>query len=186
MPAYLNGPMAINANEIFSRHHKENKLSAAQREMIDENTEFVRTMEESIELNSVRYPCIIISANGMASGGRALHHLKTLLPNPRNSAVFAGFQALGTRGDALVNGAESVKIHGEYWPVKAEGYNLKSLSAHGDYDEILQWLGAGSLKPEKVYRTHGEAVASDVVRKQVRDRFGWSVEVAELFDDLDV
>lgn len=86
--------MAIESTEIFSRHHKEHKLSAAQREMIDENTEFVRTVEESIELNSVHYPCIIISASGMASGGRVLHHLKTLLPNPWNSVVFQGSRRL--------------------------------------------------------------------------------------------
>ncbi|MBL3554941.1 MULTISPECIES: MBL fold metallo-hydrolase RNA specificity domain-containing protein [Marinobacter] len=186
MPVYLNSPMAIKATEIFSRHHKEHKLNAAQCEMIDEHTEFVRTVDESIELNSVRYPCIIISASGMASGGRVLHHLKTLLPNPRNSIVFAGFQAPGTRGDALVNGAESVKIHGEYWPVKAEVYNLDSMSAHGDYEEILQWLEAGSLKPEKVYVTHGEIVASDVMRKRISEKFGWDTEVPELFDEASI
>jgi len=186
MPIYLNSPMAIKATEIFSRHHKEHKLSAAQCGMIDENTELVRTVAESIELNSVRYPCMIVSASGMASGGRVLHHLKTLLPNPRNSIVFAGFQTPGTRGDALVKGAESVKIHGEYWPVKAEVHNLESLSAHGDYNEILQWLGAGSLNPQKVYITHGEALASDVMRKRVRDRFGWDVDVAELFEEVEI
>ncbi|WP_434049443.1 MBL fold metallo-hydrolase RNA specificity domain-containing protein [Marinobacter salarius] len=128
--------------------------------MIDENTEFVRTVEESIELNSVRLPCIIISASGMASGDRVLHHLKTLRPNPRNSLVLAGSQALVTRRDTSVNGAESMKIYGEYWPVKAEVYNPDSLSAHGDYKEISQCLGAGTLKPEKVYVTHGETLKS--------------------------
>lgn len=98
MPVYLNSTMAIKATEIFSQHHKEHKLSAAQCEMIDENIEFVRTVEESVELNSVRYPCIAISASGMASGGRVLHHLKTLLPYPRNSVVFAEFQAPATPG----------------------------------------------------------------------------------------
>jgi metallo-beta-lactamase family protein len=134
----------------------------------------------------VRYPCIIVSASGMASGGRVLHHLKTLLPNPRNSVVFAGFQAPGTRGDALVNGAESVKIHGEHWPVKAEIHNMSSLSAHGDYKEILAWLDQGQLDPGKVYITHGEPVAADVMRKRVRDQFGWDVEVAELFEEVEV
>lgn len=95
-------------------------------------------------------------------------------------------QAPGTRGDALVNGAESVKIHGEYWPVKAEIYNMDSLSAHGDYTEILEWLVQGSLQPEKVYLTHGEMVASDVMRKRIAERFGWEVEVAELFDEVGV
>lgn len=186
MPVYLNSPMAIRATEIFVRHHKEHKLDQAQCELIDENTEYVRTVDESIELNARRYPCIIVSASGMASGGRVLHHLKTLLPHPRNSIVFAGFQAPGTRGDLLINGADSVKIHGEYWPVKAEIYNIGSLSAHGDYREMLDWLGQGSLKPDRVYISHGEPVASDVMRKRIRERFGWETEVPELFEEVDV
>jgi len=186
LPVYLNSPMAIKATEIFCKHHKEHKLNTSQCELIDDKTEFVRTVDQSIELDSVRYPCIIISASGMASGGRVLHHLKTLLPNPRNSIVFAGFQAPGTRGDALVNGAESVKIHGEYWPVKADIYNLDSMSAHGDYNEILEWLEQGSLKPEKVYVTHGEMVASDVMRKRIAEKFGWDAEVPELFEEVEI
>lgn len=186
LPVYLNSPMAIKATEIFCKHHKEHKLNGAQCELIDDKTQFVRTVEESIELDAARYPCIIISASGMASGGRVLHHLKTLLPNPRNSVVFAGFQAPGTRGDALVNGAESVKIHGEYWPVKAEIHNLDSMSAHGDYQEILQWLEQGNLKPEKVYVTHGEAVASDTMRKRITEKFGWNAEVPDLFEEVEI
>lgn len=186
LPVYLNSPMAIKATEIFCKHHKEHKLSAAQCELMDDKTEFVRTVDESIELNNVRFPCIIISASGMASGGRVLHHLKTLLPNPRNSVVFAGFQAPGTRGDALVNGADDVKIHGEYWPVKAEIHNIDSLSAHGDYAEILEWLGQGKLTPEKVYITHGEQLASDIMRKRVCEQFGWDVEVPELFEEVEI
>ena len=186
LPVYLNSPMAIKATEIFCRHHKEHKLSGADCELIDDKTEFVRTVEASIELDAVRYPCIIISASGMASGGRVLHHLKSLLPNYRNSVIFAGFQAPGTRGDALVNGADKVKIHGEYWPVKAEIYSLDSMSAHGDYKEILNWLEQGSLKPQKVYITHGEMVASDTMRKHISETFGWDVEVPELFEEVEI
>ena len=186
LPVFLNSPMAIKATEIFCRHHKEHKLSNAQCRLIDSNTEFVRTVEESIRLGSARYPCVIISASGMASGGRVLHHLKTLLPNGRNSIVFAGFQAPGTRGDALVNGAESVKIHGEYWPVRAEVINLDSLSAHGDYEEILDWLGQGSLKPSRVFVTHGEKMASDLMRRRIGERFGWNVEVPDWLGEVDV
>ncbi|MCK7542800.1 MBL fold metallo-hydrolase [Marinobacter bryozoorum] len=186
LPVYLNSPMAIRATEIFCRHHKEHRLNQAQCELIDDNTHFVRSVEESIELTTKKFPAIIISASGMASGGRVLHHLKMLLPNPRNSIVFAGFQAPGTRGDAMVNGAESVKIHGEYWPVKAEVHNLDSLSAHGDYQEILEWLGQGQLKPDQVYITHGEMLAADVMRKRVHERFGWDCEVPELFQEVEV
>lgn len=186
LPVFLNSPMAIRATEIFCRHNREHRLTQAQCEIIDQDTHFVRTVEESIELDAVRYPCIIVSASGMASGGRVLHHLKTLLPNPRNSIVFAGFQAPGTRGDALVHGADSVKIHGEYWPVRAEVYNLDSLSAHGDYEEILTWLDQGSLKPDMVYVTHGEMVASDIMRKRIHERFGWEAEVPELYAEVEV
>ncbi len=186
LPVFLNSPMAIKATEIFCRHHKEHKLSDADCRLIDANTEFVRTVEESIRLDSARYPCVIISASGMASGGRVLHHLKTLLPNPRNSVIFAGFQAPGTLGDALVNGADAVKIHGDYWPVKADVHNLDSLSAHGDYEEILEWLGQGSLQPDKVYVTHGEAVASDLMRRRIHERFGWSARVPDLFEEVSI
>lgn len=186
LPVYLNSPMAIRATEIFCRHHKEHRLNQAQCELIDDNTHFVRSVDESIELTTKKFPAIIISASGMASGGRVLHHLKMLLPNPRNSIIFAGFQAPGTRGDAMVNGVESIKIHGEYWPVKAEIHNLDSLSAHGDYAEILEWLGQGQLTPEKVYITHGEMLAADVMRKRVHERFGWDCETPELFQEVEI
>ncbi|GGY74940.1 MBL fold metallo-hydrolase RNA specificity domain-containing protein [Marinobacter zhanjiangensis] len=186
LPVYLNSPMAIRATEIFSRHHKEHRLSQAQCGLIDENTRFVRTVEQSIELTTKKFPAVIISASGMASGGRVLHHLKMLLPNPRNSIIFAGFQAPGTRGDAMVNGVESVKIHGEYWPVKAEIHNLDSLSAHGDYEEILTWLEQGQLTPDHVYITHGELVAADEMRKHIRERLGWNTKVPELYDEVEI
>ncbi len=186
LPVYLNSPMAIRATEIFCRHHREHRLNEAQCELIDDRTHFVRTVEESIDLVNKKFPAVIISASGMASGGRVLHHLKALLPNPRNSIVFAGFQAPGTRGDAMVNGAESVKIHGEYWPVKAEVHNLESLSAHGDYEEILEWLSQGQLKPDKVYVTHGEMLAADVMRKRIRDRFGWDCKAPDLFEEVEI
>jgi metallo-beta-lactamase family protein len=140
--------------------------------MIDENTDFVRTADETIELNSVRYPCATISASGKASGGSGLHHLKTLLPNPRNCIVCARFQAPGTRENELVNGAESEKIHGEHWPVKVETHNLDSLSAHGYFEEILNWIVKGPLKPEKAYITHGEVVTSEVMGRRIRDHLG--------------
>lgn len=186
LPVYLNSPMAIKATEIFCHFHKEHRLTAEQCALIDDQTTYVRTVEESIDLNSKRFPSVIVSASGMASGGRVLHHLKTLLPNPRNSIVFAGFQAPGTRGDALVNGADRVKIHGEYWPVKAEIVNLDTLSAHGDYQEILDWLGQGNLTPERVYITHGEPLASDVMRKRVEECFSWAAEVPDLYETVDI
>ncbi|MEQ5835037.1 MBL fold metallo-hydrolase [Marinobacter sp. NFXS9] len=186
VPVFLNSPMAIRATEIFCHFHKEHRLTPEQCALIDDHTTYVRTVDESIALNRRRSPCVIVSASGMASGGRVLHHLKTLLPDPRNSVIFAGFQAPGTRGDALVSGVERVKIHGEYWPVKAEILNIDTLSAHADYQEILDWLGQGRLKPEQVYLTHGEPLASDLMRRRIEERFGWKADVPDLYEVVSI
>ena len=186
LPVYLNSPMAIRATEIFCRFHQLHKLSKAECEQMDDSTHFVRTVEESIELNRSKFPAVIISASGMASGGRVLHHLKTLLPNHRNSIVFAGFQAVGTRGDALVNGASRVKIHGEYYPVKATIHNLDALSAHADYNEILAWLKGFRKPPRHTFVTHGEPSAADAMRVHIQDELGWKVSVPEYLDEINL
>lgn len=186
VPVYLNSPMAISATEVFHRHHGEHRLNAEQCRDIDAGTIYVRTVEEAIELTGRRLPAIIISASGMASGGRVLHHLKALLPNHRNSVLFAGYQAPGTRGDAMVNGADRIKIHGEYFPVKASVHNLDSLSAHGDYEELLAWLQQSHITPIKVFVTHGEPRAADAMRKHLKERLGWDAEVPELFSEVEL
>ena len=116
----------------------------------------------------------------MASGGRVLHHLKSLVSKNQNSVVFLGFQAPGTRGDAMVNGTKHIKIHGNYLPVEASIYHLDSLSAHGDYEDILFWLGASEIHPKKVFVTHGEPAAADAMRLHLQDRFHWNATVPEL------
>lgn len=179
LPIFLNSPMAITATEIYCRHNKEHKLSASQCAEIDQGTHFVRTPEESIELNGSAFPSVIISASGMASGGRVLHHLKNLLPHHQHSIVFIGFQAPGTRGDTLVSGASEVKIHGQYYPVKAEVYHSGSLSAHGDYQEILDWLRASKISPKQVFVTHGERSASDSMRMKIKEQLGLTACVPE-------
>ncbi len=182
MPVYLNSPMAIRATEIFFSLHDEHKLSKEDCEKMDHITHYVKTVEESIELNNRKYPGIIISASGMASGGRVLHHLKTLVGDARNSVLFLGYQAAGTRGDSLTNGADHIKIHGQYFPVKAEVANLQALSSHGDYREISDWLKKMPGKPKKVFITHGESCAADCMRLHLQDEFGWNVEVPEYLD----
>ncbi|KZY44698.1 hypothetical protein A3732_11895 [Oleiphilus sp. HI0050] len=179
LPIFLNSPMAITATEIYCRHNKEHKLSASQCAEIDHGTHFVRTAEESIALNGSSYPSVIISASGMASGGRVLHHLKNLLPHHQHSIVFIGFQAPGTRGDTLVSGAAEVKIHGQYYPVKAEVYHSGSLSAHGDYQEIIDWLRASKISPKQVFVTHGERSASDSMRMKIKEQLGLKACVPE-------
>ncbi|MFT5718607.1 MAG: metallo-beta-lactamase family protein [Oleiphilaceae bacterium] len=186
LPIFLNSPMAITATEIFCRHNKEHKLTAEQCSIIDQGTQYVRTAEESIELNNSQYPSVIISASGMASGGRVLHHLKSLVTHSQNSIVFIGFQAPGTRGDAMVNGASEIKIHGDYYPIKAEVHHNDSLSAHGDYAEIIAWLDHSNISPSKVFVTHGERSSADSMRLKLKDKFSWNVTVPELNDEFEL
>ena len=184
LPVFLNSPMAITATEIFYRFHEEHRLDPGQCEQMDAEVTYVRSVEESIQLNNRRFPCIILSASGMASGGRVLHHLKTLLPNHRNSVLFAGYQAAGTRGETLVHGADRVKIHGEYHTVKAEIKCLDSLSAHADYSEILTWLRQAPTAPRKVFITHGEPLAAEALRKHIREALGWDASVADHLENV--
>jgi metallo-beta-lactamase family protein len=120
---------------------------------------------------------IVVSASGMATGGRVLHHLRTVAPDHRSSIVFVGFQASGTRGDALVTGADEIKVFGRYLPVKADVHHLHGLSAHADRRELLEWLGSGRLAPRRAFVVHGEAAAADAFRRRLRDQLGWRAEV---------
>ncbi len=138
----------------------------------------MRTTEESIALNNKVFPSLIISASGMASGGRVLHHLRTLAPNQRNSIVFLGFQAPGTRGERIINGAQQVKMHGEQVPIRAEVHHIDSLSAHADYAGLLDWIAQIPVPPKQIFLTHGEPDAAEALRARIEARFGWSVSVA--------
>lgn len=186
VPVYLNSPMAIKATEIFMDSYHAHKLTPEDCEAMDSITTYVKTMDESIALTARREPCIIISASGMASGGRVLHHLKALVGNHRNTVLFMGFQSPGTRGFSLVNGAEHIKIHGEYHPVKAEIINLDSMSSHADYGEITRWLEKMPHKPERVFITHGESVAADALRLHLTEQFSWQVEVPDYLQKVEL
>ena len=122
----------------------------------------------------------------MATGGRVLHHLKRFAPDPRSTILFAGFQAAGTRGAAMVAGAETIKIHGEYIPVRAEVKNLPMLSAHADADEIMRWLRNFHQPPRMTFITHGEPTASDVLRRRIQDELGWRATVPEHLEKTDL
>lgn len=186
IPVFLNSPMAIRATNIFFDLHQQHKLTPDDCERMDDMTTYVKTTEESIELIGRKEPCVIISASGMASGGRVLHHLKALVGNPRHSILFLGYQAEGTRGASLTHGAEVIKIHGEYHRVQAEITNLDALSSHGDYQEIIRWLKQMPGKPRKVFITHGEAGAADCMRQHLQQAFGWEAEVPEYLDRVEL
>ena len=179
VPVYLNGPMAVDATRIFQQFRTEHRLTEEECRAACTVAKMVNTPEESRALNTRGGPMIIVSASGMATGGRVLHHLAAFAPDPRNLILFAGFQAAGTRGAALVAGAESVKIHGEYVPVRAEVCNLDSLSAHVDYTELLGWLGGFARPPKRTFITHGEPAAADELRRRITETLGWPCVVPE-------
>ncbi|MCA1779626.1 MAG: MBL fold metallo-hydrolase, partial [Xanthomonadaceae bacterium] len=179
VPVFLDSPLAINATDVFIDHPDDHRLSRAEAAAACSLPRYVRDQEESKALDRDPMPKIIIAGSGMASGGRVLHHLKVYAPDPRHTILFTGYQAAGTRGAAMVAGAEQVKIHGRYWPVKAEVHNLDMLSAHADGDEILDWLSTLKSPPRQVFVVHGEAEAADALRLRINERFGWPACVPE-------
>ena len=179
LPVYLNSPMAKDATAIYHRHRKLHRLTDAQCDAMCHSAKIINTVEESKALNQQRMPMVIIAASGMATGGRVLHHLEAFAPDPRNTILFSGYQAGGTRGAAMLGGAESIKIHGQYVPLRAQVAQIDNLSAHADADEILTWLGHFSVPPKKVFITHGEPDAADALRKRIESERGWHCTVPE-------
>jgi metallo-beta-lactamase family protein len=183
---YVNSPMATSVTELFKRSSDYHRLSTDQCRTVCEVARYAKTREESVELTSSRSPAAIISASGMASGGRVLHHLRALAPDARNTILFPGFQAPGTRGHAMVNGADTVKIHGERVPIHAEIVQLDIFSAHADQTGLLEWLRGCGAAPRGVFVTHGEAVSADALRLEIKDQLGFSAEVPEYLETVDL
>lgn len=179
VPVYLNSPMAIDATNIYCDHAGEHRLDERGCGDMFHIAEFIHSEEASRALNTTGGPAIIIAGSGMATGGRVVHHLRTLLPDPKNTVLLAGFQAPGTRGEALANGADDVKIFGQYVPVRAEVVELTSMSAHADYMELIEWLRGVKVKPKRVFITHGEPSAADAFRRHLDRHLGWQAEVPE-------
>jgi metallo-beta-lactamase family protein len=179
LPVFLNSPMAADVTAIYHRHGGEHRLDAAQCERMCGAARIVNTVEESRKLNDLRFPAVIISASGMATGGRVVHHLKAFAPDHRNTILLAGYQAAGTRGASLLAGASDIKIHGEHVPVRAEVVSLGSLSAHADRAELLRWVGRMPAPPKRVFITHGEPVAADSLRQAIEEAHGWPCTVPE-------
>ncbi len=186
VPVFLDSPMAINASEILCRHLGEHRLTEEECRTSCGVAKYVREASDSKALDANAMPKIIISASGMATGGRILHHLKYYAPDERNAVVFTGFQAGGTRGQAIVGGAEAVKIHGGYVKIRAETHNLHMLSAHADADQILGWLGGFETPPRRTFVTHGEPAASDALRRRIEETLGWSCATPEYRDRVDL
>jgi metallo-beta-lactamase family protein len=186
LPIYLNSPMAADVTRLFREHPNEHRLTRGQYEAMRNGVHVVTNVEESRRLNELRAPAILIAGSGMAAGGRVLHHLKAYAPDPRNTILFTGFQAGGTRGAAILQGAEAVKIHGDYVRVRAEVARIDNLSAHADYAETLDWLGNFTSPPALTFVTHGEPDAADAMRKRIEERFRWSVQVPEYLERVEL
>ncbi|MEQ6290061.1 MBL fold metallo-hydrolase RNA specificity domain-containing protein [Vogesella sp. GCM10023246] len=179
LPIYLNSPMASDVTAVYQQFRDSHKLSDEDCLGMCQVAQMVRTVEESKRLNELREPAVIIAASGMATGGRVLHHLKAFAPNPRNTLLFSGFQAGGTRGALIVAGADSVRIHGQEVPINAEVVAMEHLSAHADSDEIMQWLNGFAQPPRQTFIVHGEPDAADALRRRISVEKHWPVGVAE-------
>lgn len=186
VPVYLNSPMAINATRLYHEYMDEHRLTDEQCEAAHSVAQLVHTADESRALNRRAGPMIIVSASGMATGGRVVHHLKAFAPDARNMIVLPGFQAAGTRGAALAGGATELKIHGDYVPVRAEVVRMDSMSAHADYSEILEWLRGFKRPPKRTFITHGEPSAADEMRRRIEETLGWTVSVPEYGDKVEL
>ncbi len=186
IPVFLNSPMAIDATDLFCRYPKIHKLSEKDCRRMCQVAQYIRLATESKHLNTLTDPMIIISASGMAEGGRILHHLKAFLPYERNAVLFTGFQAAGTRGEALVSGKKEIRIHGEMIPVQAEVMNLTNLSAHADQSEILTWLKQSEAAPQKCFVTHGEPESAQTLRTMIEDKLGWNAIVPKYLESFEL
>lgn len=186
VPIFLDSPMAINATELLCRHLDDHRFSRETCEASCAIATYVRTVEESKEIVATPMPKVIIAGSGMATGGRVLHHIKAFGPDAKNTILFAGYQAAGTRGAKLLAGEKETKMFGRWVPVRAEIASLPELSAHADADEILRWLGGFSRPPRRSFIVHGEPTASEALRVKIGRALGWEASVVDAFRSYDL
>jgi metallo-beta-lactamase family protein len=178
MPVYLDSPMAIEVTEVFFKHRDWLRVSEKDAREIFRHVHLVRETEASSALRHSREPAVIIAGSGMAAGGRILGHLEDGMGDPRNAILLVGFQSPGTRGRNLQEGATEIKMHGHYYPVRAEVVKIGSLSAHADQHELIEWVKGAGGRP-RVFLVHGEPQAADALRVRVEHDLGLAAEVAE-------
>ncbi len=192
VPVYCDSPMGIRAVEIFLKHTEE--YSGATKELIKkfgsplqwQGFTFAQTAAESKKINDSRFPCVIISSSGMVTGGRIQHHLIQRLPDPRNTVLFIGFQAPGTRGFTIKSGAPEVKIFGQMIPIRAQVAALEQFSDHADTPELLEWLHTFSNRPGTTYLVHGEPDAAEQLLGAISKDLGWNVQIAQWMQRVEI
>jgi metallo-beta-lactamase family protein len=195
LPVYVDSPMALSATDLYLRHREDHDLEFSRVETGNggkgdplnvHQFHLTRTAEESKAINKVKTPCIIVSASGMVSGGRVLHHLALRLPDSRNAVILAGFQAQGTRGRALQERAKTLRLYGQEVAVNAEIVEMGQFSAHAGKSELLRWLTALPAPPRQTYLVHGEPVAAQSLQAAIQEKFKWNVAVARYLDTVDL
>ena len=179
LPLFLDSPMAADVTSLYTRHHDIHSLDPAGCAAVFGAATITNSPDDSKAIDRSNLPKIVISASGMATGGRVLHHLKRFAPEPKNAILFAGYQAVGTRGAAMLGGAADVRIHGGAVPVEAEVVALDGLSAHADYPEIMAWLGQFQRAPRRTFLVHGEPDSAEALRARIVRRLGWDVTIPE-------
>lgn len=184
LPVYLNSPMAADATEIYYRFHAEHRLTREECEAMCREATIVNSPDESRALNARKGPMVIVAASGMATGGRVVYHLKAFAPDRRNTILFAGYQAGGTRGARILAGEPTVRIQGEEVPVRAEVASLDNLSAHADFAEIVDWLRGFAQPPRQTFITHGEPDAADAMRQHIERDLGWPCRVPDYLETV--
>jgi metallo-beta-lactamase family protein len=193
IPVYIDSPMALSATDLYLRHHEDHDLEFTREEnggagdpLNVHEFHLARSVEDSKQINDITTPCIIISASGMATGGRVLHHLVRRLPDSRNAVVLAGFQAEGTRGRALLEGVKTLRIHGEDVPVRAEVIELRQFSAHAGRSELLRWLEGLNAPPWQTFLVHGEPASAESLKEAIEAQFRWPVSVAKYLQAVSI
>jgi metallo-beta-lactamase family protein len=173
IPIFLDSPMAIDATSTLLKHQDELRLTEEDCRELNGIATYTSSPSESAALSEDHAPKIIISASGMATGGRVLQHLQIYAPHAKNTIIFTGYQATGTRGFHMMEGEKIIKIYGEMVPILAEVAMLDNASAHADYGEILTWLGHFNKPPKKVFITHGEIDAANALKDKIEHELGW-------------
>ena len=191
VPVYVDSPMALEALNFYAKRTDElddemSRRGRAVRMFATKRFTVTRSAQESKQITASRLPSIVISSAGMATGGRVLHHLADGLPDQRNTVLFVGFQAEGTRGRQLVDGATEVKIHGRSIPVSATVVRLDGMSAHADQAEILRWLTGFKTPPKTTYLVHGELASMEALKTAIGAALGWRVEIPQMNETVQV
>jgi metallo-beta-lactamase family protein len=186
IPCIMDSPMGANVLEVFIRHKEWHKISFEDFSQMCKMFEVVGEFKETLKWISTPFPKIIVAGSGMITGGRILSYLQSYIGNRQNTLLFVGYQGEGTRGRKILEGAHEIKIYGKYYDIKAQIEIINGLSAHGDQQEMLNWISEIKSNPEKVFIVHGEKQAADTFRVKIKDTFGWDCIVPKLYEIYEI